>query len=218
MGSELTGKFFQNYFFNRVWPETAIIAEFAIKNCLDSTPQTSKMIFLDPIRARKLVFFIFNVNKSIQISSCLASPYWNAITIPPGSHPSLLAFYTSNMSQLNMGNLHPSRVSLRHSQSLYKTYIRDSLVSSFPLGSSHTQHISPPDNWISFRQKRQDLHFIRVFNILKKDHPNFKQKYRVVGSPRKQSRRGHIRSFAPRYAQTMNKTKEFPRKLHQQVT
>ena len=63
MGSELTGKILQNDFFNRVWPETTIIAEFAIKNCVDSTPQTSKMIFLDPIRARKPVFIDFSLKK-----------------------------------------------------------------------------------------------------------------------------------------------------------
>ena len=39
-----------NYFFNRVWPEATIIAEFALKNCTISTTQTSKMIFLDPFR------------------------------------------------------------------------------------------------------------------------------------------------------------------------
>ena len=38
----MTVKFLQNEFFNRVWPETTIIAEFAIKNCIDSTSQTSK--------------------------------------------------------------------------------------------------------------------------------------------------------------------------------
>ena len=66
---------------------------------------------------------IFHAKKSIQISSGLASPYWNATTIPPVSHPSLLAFYTPNMSHLNMGHLHPSHISLRYSQSLYKTHI-----------------------------------------------------------------------------------------------
>ena len=68
-------------------------------------------------------FSIFHAKKSIQISSGLASPYWNATTIPPVSHPSLLAFYTPNMSHLNMGHLHPSHISLRYSQSRYKTHI-----------------------------------------------------------------------------------------------
>ena len=63
MGSELTGKFLQNEFFNRVWPETTIIAEFAIKNCPGIIDQTSKMIFLDPIRARKPVFLDFSRKK-----------------------------------------------------------------------------------------------------------------------------------------------------------
>ena len=59
----MTVKFLQNDFFNRVWPETTIIAEFAIKNCVDSNNQTSKMIFLDPIRARKPVFIDFSRKK-----------------------------------------------------------------------------------------------------------------------------------------------------------
>ena len=35
-------KFLQNDSFNRVWPETTIIAEFAIKNCAGIIDQTSK--------------------------------------------------------------------------------------------------------------------------------------------------------------------------------
>ena len=123
LGSELTGKFLQNNFFNRVWPETTIIFEFAIKNWPGIIDQTSKMIFLDPIRARKPVFLDFSRKKSIQISSGLASPYWNATTIPPVSHPSLLAVYTLNIGHLNIPHLHPSHISLRYSQSLYKTHI-----------------------------------------------------------------------------------------------
>ena len=37
----LTGKFLQIHFLNRVWPVTTIIAELAIKNCIDSTSQVS---------------------------------------------------------------------------------------------------------------------------------------------------------------------------------
>ena len=143
IGSELTGKFLQNNLFNRVWPETIIIAEFAIKNCAGIINQISISIFLDLIRARFHFFFVFSRKKSIQISSGLASPYWNATIIPPVSHPSLLAFYTPNMSHLNMEHLHPSHISLRYSQSLYKSHIRDSLVSSFPIGFFHIQHRPP---------------------------------------------------------------------------
>ena len=75
MGSELTGKFLQNDFFNRVWPETTIIAEFAIKNCAGIIDQISISIFLDQIRARFTFFLDFSRKKSTQISSGLASPY-----------------------------------------------------------------------------------------------------------------------------------------------
>ena len=75
MGSELTGKFLQNNFFNRVWPETTIIAEFAIKNCIDSTPQTSKSSVERPKQAKSVILLDFSRKKSIQISSGLASPY-----------------------------------------------------------------------------------------------------------------------------------------------
>ena len=84
-------------------------------------------------------FSIFHAKKSIQISSGLAGPYWNATTIPPVSDPSLLAFYTPNMSHLNMGHLHPSHISLRYSQSLYKNHTSETLVSSLPIGNFHIQ-------------------------------------------------------------------------------
>ena len=74
MGSELTDKFLQNEFFNRVWPETTIIAEFAIKNCAGIIDQISISIFLDPIRARFVVFLNFS-HKSVIFPSSIASTY-----------------------------------------------------------------------------------------------------------------------------------------------
>ena len=46
----LKNEILHNYFFNRVWPETTITVKFALKNCIDSTTQSSKMFFLDPVR------------------------------------------------------------------------------------------------------------------------------------------------------------------------
>ena len=46
----LKNEILHNYFFNRVWLETTITVKFALKNCIDSTTQTSKMFFLDPFR------------------------------------------------------------------------------------------------------------------------------------------------------------------------
>ena len=60
MGSELTGKFLQNEFFNRVWRETTIIAEFAIKNCIDSISQTSKSSSERPKQAKFVILFDFS--------------------------------------------------------------------------------------------------------------------------------------------------------------
>ena len=57
---KLIGEFLQKTFFNMVWPETTIIAEFAIKNCAGIIDQISISIFLDPIRARFTVFLDFS--------------------------------------------------------------------------------------------------------------------------------------------------------------
>ena len=52
MGSELTGKILQNEFFNRVWQETTIITEFAIKNWFRIINQISKSSSESLIRAK----------------------------------------------------------------------------------------------------------------------------------------------------------------------
>ena len=103
MGSELTGKNLQNRLFNRVWSETTIIFEFAIKNCLDSTPQTSKMIFLDPIREYfhflteiPMIFTVFGTSRThFSATFGLKSPFPQAranktmqmSSIKPQKHP-----------------------------------------------------------------------------------------------------------------------------------
>ena len=59
----MTGEFLQNYFFNRLWPETTIIAEFAIKNCIDSTSQTSESSSQRPKQAKSVILFYFSHKK-----------------------------------------------------------------------------------------------------------------------------------------------------------
>ena len=109
INENLTGKFLQNHFFNRVWPETTIIDEFAIKNRIDSTSQTSKSSSERPKQAKNFTLLDLSCKKSTQISFGMASPYRNATTISPISHPSLLVVYTSNMGHLNMQHPHPSQ-------------------------------------------------------------------------------------------------------------
>ena len=123
MGSELTGKFLQKWFFAPM----DYFFDFGIENYIEnpeiSTKFRSKSSVERPKQAKSIIFLAFSRKKSIQISSGLASPYWNATAIPPGSHPSLLAVYTLNIGHLNMQHLHPSHFSLWYSQSLYKTHI-----------------------------------------------------------------------------------------------
>ena len=88
-GSELTGKILQNEFFNRVWPETTMMAEFAIKNCTISTTQASKSSSERPKQAKSVIFLDFSRIFATQISSGIARTYTRAIPAIPGSHPSL---------------------------------------------------------------------------------------------------------------------------------
>ena len=99
----MKNKILHNYFLNRVWPETTITVKFALKNCIDSTTQTSKMIFLDPFRQDfhflteiPKIFMVFWTPKTdFSATCCLKSPFPQAranktmyiSSIKPQKHP-----------------------------------------------------------------------------------------------------------------------------------
>ena len=85
----MTVKFLQNEFFNRVWPETTIVAEFAIKNCIISTTQTPKSSSERLIPSKSTIFVEFSRIFALHFSSGIASAYRKPIFTIPGSHPSL---------------------------------------------------------------------------------------------------------------------------------
>ena len=89
IGKKLTGKLLQNRLFNRVWPETTITAEFAIKNCIETTTQTSKSSPESLIHQKSVIFLDFSRIFATQSASGLSIPYTRAIPALPECHPSL---------------------------------------------------------------------------------------------------------------------------------
>ena len=106
MGSELTGKILQNEFFNRVWQETTIITEFAIKNCLRIINQISKSSSESLIRAKFHFFLdfsrIFSSHFSLRYSQSLYLAHihhsgLSSLPIAPLYLPQLPIFTISTM-------------------------------------------------------------------------------------------------------------------------
>ena len=146
--------------------------KFAIKNCVDPTSQTSKSSSESLIHATfrhfTRVFTHFCDPDSLRISQSLYQAHIHHSLVSPIS-----------IGPLYLQHPHPTSLSknffkifLWHSQSLYKTHIHQTLVSSSPIGSLYIQHVNPRDNRLNFLQKRQDLHFICVFHMFQKKHPN----------------------------------------------
>ena len=133
-----TGEFLQNDFFNRVLAPGTYPAGFLLKNCADPTNQISICSSDDPIQAQFDVFLDFYRKKishfSVRSSQLLLKPY-NHLSI------GLILPYRPSIHPTSIQHPHPTstspkifNISFRYSQSLYKPYIRDSLVSSSPIG------------------------------------------------------------------------------------
>ena len=143
MGSELTGKILQNEFFNRVWQETTIITEFAVKNCLRIINQISKSSSESLIRAKFHFLLdysrIFAAHFSLRYSQDLYPDHTSPsrVSTLPYS-PSIPPTSSSNFALQNF-----LEIVFWYSQSLYKTHTSETLVSSFPLVFLDIQHRPP---------------------------------------------------------------------------
>ena len=130
IGSELTGKFLQNDFFHLGTYFSELGIEFYIQHLAISTRFRSKRSVERPKQAKSIILLDFSRIFSTQNFLRYGQDLYQAHTghSQVSSLPIGLLYLQHPLSNLALQNFF--EIFVRYSQSLYKPYIRDSLVSS----------------------------------------------------------------------------------------